>query len=282
MGLGSTSLPHQQWCGPGCSTKVELQPGQRQPSGWFGPGFSSRSFAWFVCHFFTQWRCVTVQQMEQDHTLEFRRTSFVQMTHSYWRLSISSWIRVGRSAAADFGISCGTGCRRCCGTGAGRSNLRVVWISSGSRVASRTTNLGAGLGWPGTNSAAAALSPGLDKVLPPRPATGGGIRPPRCDTMIERWPVPPRPRLPPPPCRPVSPRPLPKWFPREGTASPASLEATRTGWVPFLKGPGWASVCPTGGATGCGSRLPSLEAADGPGPLRWPLLNRPLYPPLPL
>ena len=32
---------------------------------------------------------------------EVLTTSLVHMTHSYWPLSISSWIRVGRSAAED-------------------------------------------------------------------------------------------------------------------------------------------------------------------------------------
>lgn len=115
MGLGSTSLPHQQRYGPGSSVRLELQPGHRQPGAWFGLGFSSRSFIWLVCHFLTQWRWVTVQQMEHDQTLELRRTSLVQMTHSYCRWSISSWMRVGRSAAVDLGWGARAGLGLCRG-----------------------------------------------------------------------------------------------------------------------------------------------------------------------
>ena len=60
-----------------------------------------------MCHFLTQWRCATVQHIEQDQIWEVRTTSLVQMTHSYWPLSMSSWIRVGKSAAEDLGRTFG-------------------------------------------------------------------------------------------------------------------------------------------------------------------------------
>jgi hypothetical protein len=106
MGFGLMSLPHQQWYVPGSSFTAELQPGHLQVvDSVCRLGCSSVLLRWLRCHFLTQLWWTTVQQVEQDHTREFGRTSFVQMTHSYWLLVISSWILVGKSGAVDFDLA---------------------------------------------------------------------------------------------------------------------------------------------------------------------------------
>ena len=65
--------------------------------------FWSAFSAWFLRHFLTQCWWATVQQMVQDQMRELRTTWLMQMTHSYWPWSMSSWIRVARSVADDLG-----------------------------------------------------------------------------------------------------------------------------------------------------------------------------------
>jgi hypothetical protein len=187
MGVGSVSLPHQHWQRSGLSSKAELQPGQRQPSVWFERGFSRRSWSCFARHLTEQWRWVTTQQTGQDHTLLDGRTSLVQITHSYWPFTMSSWIRVPRSAAVDLGGGAGAlGGWRCLG----------LWCLSALVPADgrKPTNLEGRTGWPGINSGAVALSP-----LPVKEEDEGGAvcgrgpRPPPCETTTDCWPPPPRP-----------------------------------------------------------------------------------------
>lgn len=79
---------------------VELQPGHRQPLGAWAPGCSG-FLVWFLCHVRTHDMWTTVQQVVHDQIFELGSISFVQMTHSYWPLVMSSWMRVAKSAALD-------------------------------------------------------------------------------------------------------------------------------------------------------------------------------------
>lgn len=111
--------------------------------------------------------------MPHSQTLEVRTTSLVQMTHSYWPLSMSSWILVGRSSAVDFSVTLG-------GAGTGLGGLDLGALVGGADLDT------AAAGCPGTNSTAAALNPlanaltEVDSDDPPATGatlTGGGLPP---------------------------------------------------------------------------------------------------------
>lgn len=129
----------------------------------------------FLDHRFTQDKCSTDQQVLQVQILELGRTSFVQITHSYWPFAISSWVRVAISGACDLDIRRGRGACSCLARGAtgwpgtktGASPAKEPSAEAGVFAVSCPPNAR----WPFTIGCAPPL-------LPPRPSPPRLPRPP--------------------------------------------------------------------------------------------------------